>query len=161
MDKDSYKKKFKTLKVVLQDSFKNLGIDSKLKEQEFLSAWDDVVGDKIASIAQPDYIRFKILFVNVADPIWIQQLSLMEDMIVDKLNRQSDRKLIEKIRFRFGKIQRGRDQIKGNTEKIRERRLSPLEREGIERELKPIKNQEIKDALKRLMVKGVVQREES
>ncbi len=161
MDKNSYKKKFKTLKVVLQDSFKNLGIDSKLKEQEFLSTWDDVVGGKIASIAQPDYIRFKILFVSVADPIWIQQLSLMEDMIVDKLNRQSDRKLIEKIRFRFGKIQRGRDQIKANTEKIRERRLSPLEREGIERELKPIKNQEIKDALKRLMVKGVVQREES
>ncbi len=72
VDKYTHRKNFKTLKLVLQDSFKNLGIESKLREQKLLSVWNEVVGDKIASIAQPDYIRFKVLFVNVADPIWIQ-----------------------------------------------------------------------------------------
>ena len=63
--------------------------------------WDDAVGPIIARNAQPLWIRKGRLRVKVSDPIWLQELGLVEKTLREKLNERLGRQAVEKIDFRL------------------------------------------------------------
>ena len=63
--------------------------------------WDEVAGETIARNAQPLWIKNGRLRVKVSDPIWLQELSFMEENMRNKLNERLGRKAVEKIEFRL------------------------------------------------------------
>ena len=64
--------------------------------------WEEVVGQPIASHAQPMRIKQKRLRVRVSDPIWYQELNFMAEDIRERLNHALGRTAIEKIEFSVG-----------------------------------------------------------
>jgi predicted nucleic acid-binding Zn ribbon protein len=64
-------------------------------------AWDEVAGATISGNAQPLWIKNGLLRVKVSDPIWLQELSFMEENMRNKLNEKLGRKAVEKIEFRL------------------------------------------------------------
>lgn len=64
--------------------------------------WDAVVGEELAWRAQPVMIRGTVLWVEVGDPVWLQQLHLERGTLLAEINRRlpSETKLTD-IRFQL------------------------------------------------------------
>lgn len=63
--------------------------------------WDEVAGETVARCAQPLWIKNGHLRISVSDPIWLQELSFMEETVRERLNERLGRKAVRKIEFRL------------------------------------------------------------
>lgn len=64
--------------------------------------WNSVVGTRIARRARIAYVQGSLVTVRVASPIWAQELSLMKQEILEKLNKALPGACFEDIRFVVG-----------------------------------------------------------
>lgn len=63
--------------------------------------WEEVVGVNIAAQARPYVIRENVLWINVTDNVWMQQLHLQKNGMLELINqRLAQEKLID-LRFRL------------------------------------------------------------
>lgn len=64
--------------------------------------WEELVGEQIAAVAQPEVIREGVLWLRVADPVWRQQLVYEKTELLRVINRrlQSEEKISD-LRFRL------------------------------------------------------------
>ena len=90
------------------DSLKSLKLEDKLMEQRALMVWDEVVGDQVAAAAQPEFIEYGNLFVNVKSPVWANELTFHTADIVNRLNARIGGKAVKKIILRQGRVARPR-----------------------------------------------------
>ncbi len=63
------------------------------------SAWEDVVGNKIATHARPARIRGRILYIEVDDPLWLAQMKYMKRDILGKLESHIKEGVFKDIKF--------------------------------------------------------------
>jgi len=66
--------------------------------------WDSAVGRPIAMNAKPDVFKDGFLTVNVSSSSWIHQLKFLEKEMISNINKNMNKTLIKKIRFKIGKI---------------------------------------------------------
>ena len=50
--------------------------------------WDKAMGKDICRHAQPDVIKGDVLWVNVSDSVWMQQLQFEKGTMLEKINRR-------------------------------------------------------------------------
>lgn len=87
----------------------NLSFEKKWRERLGLHAlflfWNEVVGEEIAGRAQPTIIRGTVLWVEVSDPVWLQQLHLERGTLLAEINRRlpGETKLTD-IRFQLNSL---------------------------------------------------------
>jgi predicted nucleic acid-binding Zn ribbon protein len=67
--------------------------------QKIFEFWDQAVGKDISVNAQPKVIRGDVLWVDVTDPVWMQQLHLMKEHLRQVLNDRLGEDAIKDIRF--------------------------------------------------------------
>ncbi|MCD5383697.1 DUF721 domain-containing protein [candidate division WOR-3 bacterium] len=77
-----------SIKDVLPKVLSSLGIKEGVERRKAILVWDKVVGREIRTHTKPRYVRGKKIWVDVDDPIWIQQLSFLKPKILKKLNRE-------------------------------------------------------------------------
>lgn len=63
-----------------------LGLDKRLREYRAVEAWAQAVGAGVAAHARATAIRDGVLFVEVDSSVWMQELSLLRESIVARLN---------------------------------------------------------------------------
>lgn len=116
--------------------------------------WDDVVGDDIAARAQPLVIRKTILWVRVSDSVWMQQLHLLKEMILEKLNQRLKKKKITDLRFQLDSSL-GEQPVQSDPSFVAPEKPKPDQKrlEEFERLLETIEDQDIKDAMRRCWLK--------
>ncbi|MEN8258677.1 MAG: DUF721 domain-containing protein [Thermodesulfobacteriota bacterium] len=68
---------------------------------EVFDFWEKAVGKEIASHATPAKYRGKVLWVDVSDSIWMQQLQFLKTALMDKVNKEFDSVEVEDIRFQL------------------------------------------------------------
>ncbi len=68
---------------------------------EVFDFWEKAVGKEIASHATPSKFRGKVLWVDVSDSIWMQQLQFLKTMLLEKINKQFEAVEVEDIRFQL------------------------------------------------------------
>jgi predicted nucleic acid-binding Zn ribbon protein len=89
----------------LKEIIASLMSDSRLpfnpEDALIWKVWDETVGAAVARNAQPLWIQKGRLRVKVSDPIWLQELSLAEIAMREKLNERLGRRAVEKIEFRL------------------------------------------------------------
>jgi predicted nucleic acid-binding Zn ribbon protein len=90
---------FRTLRDVLDETVKDLGLTGCLEEAMAIFIWDEAVGEKVSENAQPYLFRGGILFVSAASPAWAQELTSMKLGLICELNRCLGKELVEDIRF--------------------------------------------------------------
>lgn len=89
---------------VLKETLKELHLETRIDQQKIWLVWEDAVGKIVAQVAQPDSIKFKTLFVKVTDSVWLHQISYYHDLILNKINAQVGKEVINKIRFKLGEV---------------------------------------------------------
>jgi len=90
-----------SLKEIIADLLGGTGLPFNPEDSMIWRVWDEVAGETVARNAQPLWIKNGRLRVKVSDPIWLQELSFMEESLKNELNRRLGRKAVEKIEFRL------------------------------------------------------------
>lgn len=63
-------------------------------------AWAETVGERIAAVAQPVSERDGALLVSCTDPVWAQELDLMQEQLLDRLRERLGEQAPQSLRFR-------------------------------------------------------------
>lgn len=154
-------RKITTLSSAINEALKGLGLYKKYQQHRVWEVWDEVVGGRIASVAQPDRLDFDTLFVAVSDSIWLQQLSYLQQEVLEKLNRALGRKVINRIYFRLGNPKRMGLPRWAGPQKPFLPELGPKEIEAIDDTLNKLKDEESRALLRSIMVKSAALAKES
>ena len=93
-------KRFARVGDLLPTVLKSIGLGQRLKEQEVLGIWAQVVGEEVAARTQPLRVDRGVLYVRVDHSAWLQELHFMEKEILRKLKEKAPD--IELVRIRFG-----------------------------------------------------------
>ena len=129
-----------------------LNLDTKMRGYAVWGVWDQAVGETVAQQAQPAFVRGGILFVKCSSSAWMQQLQFMKVTIRDELNRLLGREVIKDIRYQIGTISPpSHDEPSVKDQEVA---LDDDERERIDEALRPLQDDETKEIVRRIMIKG-------
>lgn len=84
--------------VILPKVLKNLGVTRRMEEFKAVLLWENVVGKKIAARTQAVEVTKQTLIVDVANNVWMQELTMLKPQILKKLTKETG---IKDIRFRI------------------------------------------------------------
>jgi len=76
----------------------------RLKEGRIWEVWDEAVGGKIASHAQPATFREGTLTLNVDSAPWLQQLTYLKKDLLAKVNEALGEELVKELQLKSGKV---------------------------------------------------------
>lgn len=94
------KREAQALSEILGESLKNLQIDGKIHETRVLDAWPEVVGPVISAHTGNKYVSRRILYVQMDTPIIRNELQMMRQSLVERLNKAAGADTIKDIVFR-------------------------------------------------------------
>jgi predicted nucleic acid-binding Zn ribbon protein len=63
------------------------GLDKRVERYEFILHWHEIVGERLAEVSKPEYIRDKALVVQVLHPAWAQELTMIKPVLLESLAR--------------------------------------------------------------------------
>jgi len=94
------RKNTQKLNEVIEKYLESLDIDDKLKEVRLIRSWKDVVGTLIARKTNRIFIKDGKLFVYMDSSIARNELSMVKDSLVERLNRNAGGQVINDIILR-------------------------------------------------------------
>jgi hypothetical protein len=142
-----------SIRSILEKTLKTLEIDVPLKTYSIFGAWNEIVGESVASHSQPHSIRNRILFINVTHPTWMQQLQFLKPTLLEKVNDFLGESLIQDIRFKLGKISPTLP-VPPRTLPMEGETLDKATLNRIEGLLQEIDDEEVKKSLREVLIKG-------
>jgi predicted nucleic acid-binding Zn ribbon protein len=88
---------------VLAQLAPKLGLEARLREEEIIAAWVEIVGDFFAKHSRPVRLYQGMLVVNVLQPTVLYELDRQwKSVVLAKLKTRFGGKIIKDIRFRLG-----------------------------------------------------------
>ena len=85
---------------VIRESLREMQIDRKLKEVNIVSQWESLMGRTVASRTSKIYIRNHILYIHVTSSVLKNELMMLRQDIISRLNERAGERLIEEIVIR-------------------------------------------------------------
>ena len=145
---------------VLGEFLRRTGINRKIQEQKILNAWGEAVGQGVAERTQPIRVQNRVLQVKVANSVWMQELQFMKELIMQKLQQQTGKNILQYLRFFIGEIEPsgGKDRNKKKESALRDglsSGLSEAERERIDGALSGLTDPELREILGRIYARGL------
>lgn len=77
------------------------GLEEEVEAQSVVEEWEELVGERIAGVAQAVAAARGVLFVEVRSSAWLAELSLMRRDLMARLNAGRRKGRIERIVFRL------------------------------------------------------------
>jgi len=140
------------IKEIVNRLFKEIGIEKKIKEEEALRMWKEVVGETIDRHTCPVSIKKGNLFVKVDNSGWLSALTYLKEKIISEFNQRQGEDLIKEIYFKLGVVKKSRGRKK-NLSRIRRVKLDKEELDKIENSLKKIKSYSFYRVARRILIK--------
>ncbi len=88
------------ISVILNALLKEQGLDGKMAENRLLNSWKELLGKTISNSTQNMYIKDKTLFVHLRSSIIRQELLMIKDDLIKKLNEKAGSDIIQNIVLR-------------------------------------------------------------
>ncbi len=128
---------------MLGDLLQRLPVRDRLREYAVWNVWAEVVGDLIASKADPIRIEDGKLFVRVSSSTWMQEVQFLKDEIRGRLNQRLGAPVVRDLFLVLGGKRR---------RKVKEERpaIHPVDEAAIATLVPPIDKPELEAALRRL-----------
>ncbi len=165
----------KGLRLILGDSVKQAGGMRRVDEQACLDLWPEVVGEGISEATRADRLRDGILFVVTRSSVWTQELSFFREEAVRSLNERLGRPLVRDIRFKVGSLTPRVPALASDEATLASHAAAPTaspeapEAEGllterarlqVERALESIRNEQMRDKTRVLLIREARRREQ-
>lgn len=71
-----------------------------LKEYQALKKWNEIVGEKIASVSEAQKVVSGVLYVKVKDHVWRHELKMLSGRLIEKFKELLGEDIIKEIKFR-------------------------------------------------------------
>ncbi len=143
---------FTHIKEVIDDILGTSALPIDFDGVRIWKLWDGVVGKRIARHARPSWIKKGVLLVKVTDRVWLQELEFKAETIKESLNRKLQREAIKKIRFRVGTPQESKQISKKRSQQDHIQDLTPERQKKMEEILAQIKDKEMRESLRQIMI---------
>ncbi len=122
-------------------------LKSKINKENYYLAylqvhWQDLVGEKIAQKTQPDMLKSNTLFLNTTSSAWANNLLIIKNDIIDKLNSIIDFKLKDIKTFVVAKLISYKQEDLQEQQKLLSN-LSQLEEKKIREDLQNVKDDDL------------------
>lgn len=138
---------------ILGSSFASLGLASKIKEHNIKKAWAGCVGPGIARRSAPSRLIGTVLHCSVATSAWMTELTYQKGELISKINSKVGPTAVTDIIFRIGPVTPYGTQ-RPPISKAPMRDLTPEEMRFIETTTSKIKDEKLKDAIKRAIARS-------
>lgn len=146
---------------ILSPFLKRMGLSWRIKEQKIIENWKEIVGQDIAQNTEPSRLRGGVLYVKVSNPIWMQQLQFLKEVIIKKIHQEIKEVVVDDLRLFIGKIDsspRGNllSPPKNRAEDVllNKQEISPFMPENIAEKIAQIKDSEMRQLLTALYSKN-------
>jgi len=129
--------------------FKKRQWDKRLALHAVFKNWPQVVGPEIAERTEPQVIRGTVLWIAVSDSVWMQQLHLQKQALLEQINanvRGSEK--ISDIRFQIDAVL-GEEKVVAESPKpvATPQPIDPEEQKGFEGMIAAIGDKELRTRL--------------
>ncbi len=89
-----------SIQAVLKSALRRFGLDHKIEQYRFVEHWPKIVGAPIARHTKPAGIQNRILYVEVLNSGWAQELSMRRETILKRVKTFCDTSVqIDDVRF--------------------------------------------------------------
>ena len=126
--------------------------------------WSSIVGETVAVRSMPAFFRRDVLGIYVVSPIWMQQLQLQKQDLLDRIRRYLDRDEVADLRWLLFPPELLPEDENRESGTMPERSVAPEEEESFRAMVSGIVDPESQEALFRLWLafrkKGSVERDE-
>lgn len=85
---------------VIREYLEQMMIDNKLKEISTVRSWEELMGKPVAERTRNIYVKNKVLFIELKSSVLRNELIMMRQNIIDKINEKAGERIIEKIVIR-------------------------------------------------------------
>jgi predicted nucleic acid-binding Zn ribbon protein len=85
---------------IMETLLKERGLDGKLAENRLLNSWEELLGKSVAKATKNLYIKNNTLFVAMNSSIVRNELMMIRDDLIKRLNEKAGRKIINSIVIR-------------------------------------------------------------
>jgi predicted nucleic acid-binding Zn ribbon protein len=85
---------------VIKECLDELNLSQTLKEKRLVSQWGDILGKAIAVRTKQVYIKDRTLFVHMTSSVARNELLMMRQAILEKMNETAGEKLIDSVVIR-------------------------------------------------------------
>jgi predicted nucleic acid-binding Zn ribbon protein len=66
------------------------------------ASWSDSVGERVAAVTEPVSERAGTVVVDCSDPVWAEELDLMQEQLLERLRERLGDQAPQSLRFRVG-----------------------------------------------------------
>lgn len=88
------------LSQILKSYIEQNNLQPKLSELDVLNSWEAVMGKTVASYTEDIQIRNGTLFLRISSPMLRNELVMMREQIIQRLNENAGAELVQQIVFR-------------------------------------------------------------
>lgn len=85
---------------IIKETVIRLRLEKKLKTGSVFNNWTKIVGKEIAKKAHPVALKNGHLVLKTENSTWSQELSFMDEELIEKINKFAGECIVKKIRFK-------------------------------------------------------------
>ena len=93
-------KKFEDIGSIISSVVEKMELNKKLRVSNIFNHWEDIVGTGIAKKTKPQKLVRNTLYVSVTTSTWANELSLMSEKLIEKINSFIGEDVVKTIRFK-------------------------------------------------------------
>jgi predicted nucleic acid-binding Zn ribbon protein len=141
---------------ILPEALKKKALHLPMKDRSLIDAWNRAVGPQIGAKAQPDRLRDDVLYVRVANSVWMHELQFMKQDIISKLNGILGGTTVVQIRFFIGEVEAPPVKQAGPEVLLDARDLKAEENDYIRETLAGVTDPDLKEILQKTMTRSIL-----
>ncbi len=85
---------------ILEETLLRFGLKENAVRYEALAHWEEIVGDRVASVAIPERIKDHCLIVRVQSSVWKYELTMRTSEILEKIHTFTGSQELKEIHWR-------------------------------------------------------------
>ena len=93
-----FRREVKSVADVLQQLLREEGLETPLQQKRLIDSWETVTGRIVARYSTEKFIQNQTLYVKIVNPALRQDLAMMRQQLVKRLNEQVGSFIISDIK---------------------------------------------------------------
>lgn len=93
-----FRREVKSVADVLQQLLREEGLETPLQQKRLIDSWETVTGGIVARYTTEKFIQNQTLYVKIVNPALRQDLAMMRQQLVKRLNEQVGSFIISDIK---------------------------------------------------------------
>ena len=144
---------FSSSRSIIKEISQSHGFAVRLWEHRLQKEWEALVGEVVAAHTWPARIKFRKLYVDVDNSVWLHQLLYLKATLMENIQTRMEELQLEDIIFRIGELPEPReDSIEGPIEEVA---VSPDVEKTAREYAQGVNDEELRDSLTRVSTRAL------